>query len=55
MEIYGNPRDGAARELCIDFAVAKNTVQLVPWSSGQPVTPIRRTPAWSIDYKQYPN
>jgi hypothetical protein len=27
MEIYGNPRDGAARELCIDFAVAKNTVR----------------------------
>jgi hypothetical protein len=25
-EIYGIPRDGAARELCIDFAAAKNTV-----------------------------
>jgi hypothetical protein len=25
-EIYGNPRGDAARELCIDFAAAKNTV-----------------------------
>jgi hypothetical protein len=28
MEIYGNPRGGAAREPCIDFAAAKNTVRV---------------------------
>ena len=27
-KIYGNPRALAARALCIDFAAAKNTVQL---------------------------
>jgi hypothetical protein len=26
MEIYGNAHGGAARDLCIDFATAKNTV-----------------------------
>jgi hypothetical protein len=25
-EIYGNPRGGAAREPCVDFVAAKNTV-----------------------------
>jgi hypothetical protein len=28
MEIYGNPRGRVARELCINFAATKNTVQL---------------------------
>jgi hypothetical protein len=28
-EIYGIPRGGAAREPCIDFAAAKNTVQIM--------------------------